>query len=517
MKVLIVDDEKLTREGLRDKIDWTGLGFTDVRCADDGLHGLEIGRQFRPDVILTDVRMPKLNGIQMSEQIQQLCPESSIIIMSGYSDKEYLKAAIRLRAVSYVEKPISLDEITAALREAVVRVENENRSRIRSKEATAFELTQYPDQRGELFLDPSWFRNPPESFQSAFTVLIRNYDLGGMTTEDSARLINGKLTELFRNMSLDWLYAPRSPLFIFQMFSRLPLSDQQTDYLGGRITGELSSHLGSFHIIIGRQVRDYHNLYESYASAVISLQTAFFLPVNTYLSSSSSSEKNTFRPLDEVNYENNLKNLLTGRDTEGLRNYTGELLSALTGEKERILPNQVKDLYYRLHLMLWSTARSMQLDPGEAMNSSVIWNDINSCNTIYELDRLLAGNISSVIKAMETPSGESEAVYNIKNFIARTYSDPGLSIKDISVYAHLSTSYMCTMFKNETGRTLNQYITEFRMARAKDLLDDPRNKIVEVAGQVGYNDSNYFSKTFRKAFGMSPSEYREQSTTGGAS
>ena len=118
MKVLIVDDEKLTREGLRDKIDWTGLGFTDVRCADDGLHGLEIGRQFRPDVILTDVRMPKLNGIQMSEQIQQLCPESSIIIMSGYSDKEYLKAAIRLRAVSYVEKPISLDgkSLSASMR-----------------------------------------------------------------------------------------------------------------------------------------------------------------------------------------------------------------------------------------------------------------------------------------------------------------------------------------------------------------------------------------------------------------
>ena len=122
-----------------------------------------------------------------------------------------------------------------------------------------------------------------------------------------------------------------------------------------------------------------------------------------------------------------------------------------------------------------------------------------------------------LISLLATARFKSEAVYNIKNFIARTYSDPGLSIKDISVYAHLSTSYMCTMFKNETGRTLNQYITEFRMARAKDLLDDPRNKIVEVAGQVGYNDSNYFSKTFRKAFGMSPSEYREQSAPGGGS
>lgn len=517
MKVLIVDDEKLTREGLRNKIDWNGLGFTDVRCADDGLHGLEIGRQFRPDVILTDVRMPKLNGIQMSEQIQQLCPESSIIIMSGYSDKEYLKAAIRLRAVSYVEKPISLEEITAALREAVVRVENENRSRTRSKEATAFDLTQYPDQRRDLYLDPSWFRIPPESFQTAFTVLIRSYDLGGMTTEDSARLLNGKLTDLFRNMSLDWLYAPRSPLFIFQMFSRLPLSDLQVNYLGGRITGELSDHLKSFHVIIGRQVRDYHNLHESYGSAVISLQTAFFLPANTYLMSSSAPEKNTFRPLDESYYEDLLKKLLTSRDAEGLGQYHKELLSALIREKEHILPNQVKDLYYRLHLLLWATARSMQLDPEEALNSNVIWNDISSCNIISELDGLLTKNISSVINAMNTPSGESEAVYSIKNYIARTYSDPGLSIKEISTFAHLSTSYICTMFKNETGQTLNQYITEFRMARARDLLDDPHNKIVEVAEQVGYNDSNYFSKTFRKTFGMSPSEYREQSMPGGVS
>ncbi|HAE45498.1 MAG TPA: DNA-binding response regulator, partial [Lachnospiraceae bacterium] len=158
MKVLIVDDEKLTREGLRDKINWTGLGFTDVRCAVDGMHGLELGRQFRPDVILTDVRMPRMNGIQMAEQIQQLCPESSIVIMSGYSDKEYLKAAIRLRAVSYVEKPINLDEITAALREAVVRVENENRNRTQTKYAVAFELTQYPEQRNNLNPEPSWFR-----------------------------------------------------------------------------------------------------------------------------------------------------------------------------------------------------------------------------------------------------------------------------------------------------------------------------------------------------------------------
>lgn len=515
MKVLIVDDEKLTREGLRDQIDWKGLGFTDVRCADDGLHGLEVGRQFRPDVILTDVRMPRLNGIQMSEQIQQLCPESSIIIMSGYSDKEYLKAAIRLRAVSYVEKPINLDEITAALREAAVRVANENMNRTHSKAVVAYELTQYPEQRGESTLDPSWFRTPTEAFTSAFTILIQNYDSGRMTTEDDARSINERLSPLFENMSLERLYALRSPLYIFQMFSRLELSDGQIDFLGQRITEELKGILKSFHVVIGKQVKDFRNLHESYASAVITLQTAFFRPTNVYLPGRNLSEKAMFRSLEEGNYESILKKYLTDRDREKLESFSGELLSAMLGEKDYSLPNQIRELYYRLHLVLSGAARSMQLDPSLPLDSGVVWNDVNACNTIYELDQLLARNITAVCDAMDTPTGESETIYNIKNYINRRYSNPALSIKEISTYAHLSTSYICTMFKNETGMTLNQYITEFRMARARDLLDDPRNKIVEIAGQVGYNDSNYFSKTFRKTFGMSPSEYREQNGAGG--
>ena len=515
MKVLIVDDEKLTREGLRDKIDWAGLGFTDVRCADDGMHGLELGRQFRPDVILTDVRMPRMNGIQMSEQIQQLCPESSIVIMSGYSDKEYLKAAIRLRAVSYVEKPINLDEITAALKEAVVRVENENRNRTQTKYAVAFELTQYPEQRNNLNPDPSWFRIPLEEIRSAFTVIIQSYDPDRMTTAANAQVIDKALSPLFEKMSLERLYTFRSPLYIFQFFSRREISDRQMNYFGQRIVEELMNVLRSFHVIIGKQIRDYRNLHESYESAVIKLQAVFFQPVNTYYSSGQVSEKITFRSLNESDYENELRQILKDRDCAALDKFSDDLLAGFTDESSYILPNQVRDLYYRLHSVLHSVCRSMQISLDSSMDSGVVWNDISACNTVYELSDLFRKNIRAVYDAMNKPTGESETVYTIKSYIARSYSDPGLSIKEISSYAHLSTSYICTLFKNETGMTLNQFITEYRMERARDLLDDPRNKIVEVAGTVGYNDSNYFSKTFRKAFGISPSEYREQRESGG--
>ncbi len=118
MKLLIVDDEKLTREGLSASIDWKKLGIDAVAEADDGMHGYETALTFKPDIILSDVRMPRMNGIEMAEKLQLLNPALSIIFISGYSDKEYLKAAIKLKAVSYVEKPIDIEEISKAVRQA---------------------------------------------------------------------------------------------------------------------------------------------------------------------------------------------------------------------------------------------------------------------------------------------------------------------------------------------------------------------------------------------------------------
>ena len=98
----------------------------------------------------------------------------------------------------------------------------------------------------------------------------------------------------------------------------------------------------------------------------------------------------------------------------------------------------------------------------------------------------------------------------IKDYISRNYMNDTLSVKDISSHVYLSTSYVCTFFKSETGQTLNQYLTEFRMEKAKQLLSDPRYKISEISSKVGYTDGNYFGKSFKKYSGFSPSEYREK-------
>ena len=130
MKLLIVDDEELTRTGVISSLDWSSLGIDEVIQADDGVHGLETARLYKPEIILCDVRM---DGITMLERLEKLLPDSVAIFMSGYSDKEYLKAAIKLKAVNYIEKPFSLSEIEDAIRDAREEIsEILNRASLRS-------------------------------------------------------------------------------------------------------------------------------------------------------------------------------------------------------------------------------------------------------------------------------------------------------------------------------------------------------------------------------------------------
>ena len=108
IKVLIADDERFTRQGILDMVDWDKLNVSEVKEAYDGINALEILKDFEPNILLTDVRMPRLNGIDLAFKARELYPNCMILFMSGYSDKEYLKSAIKLKAINYVENQLKL-------------------------------------------------------------------------------------------------------------------------------------------------------------------------------------------------------------------------------------------------------------------------------------------------------------------------------------------------------------------------------------------------------------------------
>ena len=132
MKILVADDEDYTREGLIESICWESYGIDEIMQAVNGAEALKIAKWFHPDIVLTDIRMPKMDGIAFATQLMKENPDSRIIFMSGYMEIEYLKSAIRLSAVDYIEKPIDLSVVETALRKAA----DEIREKKRSKEAT---------------------------------------------------------------------------------------------------------------------------------------------------------------------------------------------------------------------------------------------------------------------------------------------------------------------------------------------------------------------------------------------
>ncbi|MCF0146468.1 MAG: response regulator [Eubacterium sp.] len=513
MKLLIVDDEKLTREGLCSSIDWESLGITEVAGADDGLNGIAEAKKNMPDIVLSDVRMPRMDGIRMCAELQKMNPELCIIFMSGYSDKEYLKSAIRLKAVRYVEKPIEEEEVAEAVREAVrlvssalVNKEKEQKSAQRETEILAEKLCQ-PGRVTEEELKRFVQTNPEKP--CAFSLLIKIYHQSALSSTVFSTL-NGIVSASAQRHYMKCIGCDRqNAVYVFHIYQISGYTDAEKKALGAEISEELMKHTVHFHIVFGKNTEGLMNVYGSYSSAVIELQNCFFSERQEVRVYSSADSDSIFPAIPEDEDEKSFRKALLGGEKD--------ILSDLIEKKRKnilsgrgLLPNQVRDLYYRSFQAVSETESLLGMKGISNAAGDSNWGVVSSCESIFELDEQLKNRVGCFLSMLEKRSETHAAVAMIKEYIANSYTNELLSIKDISEHVLFSTSYVCTLFKNETGQTLNQYITDYRIEKAKELLLDHRNRIGDISKEVGYADSNYFGKIFKKQVGMTPSEFREK-------
>lgn len=173
---------------------------------------------------------------------------------------------------------------------------------------------------------------------------------------------------------------------------------------------------------------------------------------------------------------------------------------------------QAKDRYFRYLNKLdeISLANHISLWKREGLESESIWEDVMNRATLRELHEFLCERIQLYFQHLIFNQTEHPVVFQIKEYIRLNYAVPTLSVPEISEYVNRSSSYVCTLFKNETGQTVNQYLTDYRIKMSKQFLNDPRYRIADISAKAGYSDGNYYSKAFRKIVGLSPSEYREK-------
>lgn len=508
INLLIVDDEVFTREGLLEMLPLNDLGITETRQAFDGLDALNIVKDFEPNILLTDVRMPRMNGIELAFEIRKLYPECSIIFMSGYSDKEYLKSAISLKAITYVEKPIELEELEEAIKTAVL----ENSKSLTIKDSIENKIAlEMIDESNKTQLETSL--NSLISKELIEELNTSNFVTVLLKTENIIK--NNKIIEELKNICS--LYSFNSFIsikeekeIIIQLF--FPKDNKYKDITSNIFNslfisiGEYLSKQTNYYLCVGKIVSELGNISDSYKTAYNLLNNTFFYDYNSIMLPIVSSNE-SYVLTDSIYSEFDI--YLTSEDNQKLILYIKQLTSEIRKYAGTPVP-YIKDIYYRLFLKVLDFASKRNLELDETMNSNYVFEKTLECPNIFISENFLIDKINEFFIILKDKTSKSDPVLSVLDYIHNHYSDSNLSLEQISKNTFLTPAYICVIFKDFTSTTVNKYINEYRIEKAKLFLMDSDITMSDIATKVGYSDGNYFSKSFRKATSYTPSEYRRK-------
>lgn len=521
MKLLFIEDEKFTREGVLKSVNWDRLGITELREAVDGLDAVAIAEQFKPDIVLTDIRMPRMDGIELAFHLRRKYPQCKIVFMSGYADKEYLKAAITLKAVSYVEKPIDIEELEEALRGAIDIVLEEQRHV--ANDTVAKENKSYMKQEAALQLirggyDEDLLRNRlvAADFTAvmqapAATAIIKVISPGPLK-----QALGQFIDEALHSSEEPYLYAWKDDHHAIVHFFSKPhegLEISQVQHLCYELASVLKREHTLFSIAAGKIVPTAYKLQDSYTIAVLRLQESFFhKPCSLILQDNHGSDAQSQHYLAQPEQMSRIGVALTEENFTDVEKMIAKVTADIRQHPGTLIVS-VKELYYRFILEMdkFAQGRNITLfDTSE--ENDVAWKLILECHYLEDIERVTLLKLEELKKAVKERSsgGMSSTSSRIMRFIHLHFADDDLSVQDVSDHMQMTASHLISIFKEATGKTIKQYVTEYRMEKAKDLLRNNRLKVLDVASQVGFKDGEHFAKIFRKSTGMTPSEYRER-------
>ncbi|TYP71060.1 response regulator transcription factor [Paenibacillus methanolicus] len=527
INAIIVDDEACTRESLKQFLPWDEMGVDKVETAKNGLAALEIARRLKPDILLTDVRMPKMDGLALAAEIRRLYPDCKIIFLSGYADKEYLKMAIELHATSYIEKPINLEEIKRTLAKAVTEYRDDAAKKADLRYAMQVMEETAPLLRQEITLEliresadiPALTRKyaafypfaPSGSYFCAYARMNWNSDLNRHDRDSRKRTLLQLLFELPVSASSDCLagFDVDDHLTLIIYDSQAPAAAFAEERLQ-LLLARLVAHSGNDYEVTlgaGRPVRQLSQIPPSYAEAVQASTGGFYLGTNRIITAGSIAGcRYDMDPSSCIAFRHNLNADHQAAAEQIVIGLTDEIRLSMDDD----LP-KIRHLFRQLLNIISEVAEdrglvSPQLD-GALRNSR---DAAQEAPTLAELSRLVLQRIETLFGTLGTFDSVSRKISGTIRFIKENYSDPELTTQKIAAHSNFSHTYLCALFKKHTGKTLNEYITEVRMERAKELLKDSDLKLYEIASSIGYPGANYFSTLFKKHTGCSPTTFMKK-------
>lgn len=534
-RLVIVDDEAAVRFGLSTYFDWSQYGIEVVGEADDGDVALEVIERVRPNIVLTDVRMPHMDGIRLSMEIKERLPTTQIVFVSGHDDVDYLKSALKVNAVDYIFKPVNMQELTTVIERVVTVLQDAEQERTYIVDMQV-KLTQSMPLLREKFL-MSLIRDGvthPERIKDKLDFLGLDLPMAAdywtilVNIDDSAVVVLTRserdqqllsysvlniIQELINQNMHGYMFENRNGEFVGIL--RMRKEDNQEEQLF-RLAEEIRDNLQrwlkiSVTIGVGERISSLTLLPQSYTQAREAAEQRWFLGKNHILSIDNlQQDKNTFYRFDLAQGERILS-MVKAADKDKLLLELDKVFEPLARSRKEGLATC---RYVSLQLILLTSRLMLELNmlaPEIADKETLLWEQVFKQETMLDLRTIVEAHLLEVCERVgEKRNGKPKNVIErIQVLIDQRYAE-NLQVGDIAKEVFLSPTYLCLLFKQETGETINEYITRARIEKAKELLRDPRNKFYEVCYMVGYSDPSYFSKLFKKITGLTPSAFRDQ-------
>ncbi|NOW87158.1 two-component system response regulator YesN [Clostridium beijerinckii] len=501
-KILIVDDEFIEREGIIFLIKKFSFDF-DIKECSDGEEALEYLKKNSVDVLLTDVRMPFMDGIELSQNAKLIYPDLKIIIFSGFGEFEYAKRAISLGVYDYILKPISQAEFKKTIESVIEKIEQEN------KEKQAKEWRNFTEKEHILLKVISGI--PIESIRERFSLdnyadFINKYKRMILMEVDKDLFNNHQefIKEILDDFQDKADYLNLNPyqgiFFFYEFIDETVLKNTCT-----KIHNVISEEYGvDCYFSISNLITSPSIISEEYSNMEHIMEQRFFVP-DKYIFSKK--VEMTLESTDEKFDSTILKNIehhIKVRDFCSLKSSVDLLIKKFSAQSDfsQIYVKFILTNIYRNICNEMKEANEIDLD-GEI-------DKIYSSRTIQEIRDILNNVIDNMEKQFSKESfNHRHEIELVKSYIYENYGKD-LSLDILAEYVYMAPSYLSSMFKKETSVGINVFIKNYRMEKAKDMLENTNIRIKDIGNIVGYSNTSYFCQSFKEFYGLTPEKYRQK-------
>lgn len=514
LKVFLVEDESVVRQALRDNIPWQQYGYRFVGEAGDGEMALPLIRKTVPDVLITDIRMPFMDGLALCHIVKSEYPDMKLIIISGYDDFGYAKQAISEGVDEYLLKPITrsaLQKVLADIREKI-EAEREQKNFLKKFQNEMQEYEQYALR--------SFFEKVFEGKHSAQELYEEagrrgldinasgyNLILLGVYSDESREDLLRYFLRFSECIVFRWNMSTYGVLLMGEAGALAARTNTYVEYIE-RVCAQAQD--GEWYVAAGTPVERFSQLNECYRRVNHIYALRYLTPERHVLTEELAAERSG--RFDGVDANKVDPEIIRGFLRDGQRTEIDEFVGSYMDSLGQAVASRLFRDYLMLNIQFTAQAyiESIGFEQEEFLKlvgAERMQEMVTDAKTMKEYVRTLLSQALGLRDEKQQSQGK-KLLKTALDYIEKNYTQTGLSLNEVAQAMGVSPNYFSGMFSQEMEMTFVEYVTNKRMEQAKRLLRDSGLSAAQVAASVGYRDAHYFSFVFKKTVGMSPREWR---------